>query len=343
MNPMNKLFGKKSSPNPNATLARSITWQGSKQTYFTTRFLIDHDLVDDCYRAYAYFRWADDVIDGEEKTTRSRDQRIAFINRQRTLIKQCYRGQPPNEQTPEEKIIIDLIKHDRQANPGLESFIRNFLALLEFDADRRGRFITQEELRWYSNCLAKAVTDGIHYFIGNAQAVPWKEQRYDAVFAAHVVHMLRDMVADIEAGYINIPQEYLEAQPLKPGNVNDPQFRAWVRNRVGLARRYLRSGKQYLDGLEVLRAKIAGGWYCARYTGILDTIERDGYVLRREYKRSPLAWFQIAGIGIAITLKHAMRWVMVKTQRFRDLWGEFSRTSDRSADINPAERGLKRS
>jgi phytoene/squalene synthetase len=340
---MDKPSGKKPTLKPNATLARSITWKGSKQTYFTTRLLVDHDLVEDCYRAYAYFRWADDVIDGEEKTTWSRDQRIEFINRQRTLIEQCYQDQSPNEQTPEEKILVDLIIQDRRANPGLKSFIRNFLALLEFDAGRRGRFITQEELTWYSNCLATAVTDGIHYFIGNDYSVPWKEQRYDAVFAAHVVHMLRDMVADIEAGYINIPREYIDAQHLKPGNVKNPQFRAWVQNRVELARSYLRSGKQYLDGLEILRAKIAGYWYCARYTGILDAIERDGYVLRREYKRSLLSWIQIAWIGIMVTLKHTMRWVMIKMQKLRDQRKEFIRPSDRGTDYKTAEKGLKRS
>ncbi len=46
-----------------AALARSITWASSKQTYYTARLMVDKDLVDDCYRAYAYFRWADDIID----------------------------------------------------------------------------------------------------------------------------------------------------------------------------------------------------------------------------------------------------------------------------------------
>jgi hypothetical protein len=46
-----------------ATLARSITWAGSKQTYYTARLMVDRDLMDDFYRAYAYFRWADDMID----------------------------------------------------------------------------------------------------------------------------------------------------------------------------------------------------------------------------------------------------------------------------------------
>ena len=61
-----------------ADLARSITWEGSRQTYFTGRLMIDRDLVDDFYRAYAYFRWADDVIDS---SSNSDEERITFIKR----------------------------------------------------------------------------------------------------------------------------------------------------------------------------------------------------------------------------------------------------------------------
>ena len=50
-----------------AALARSITQASSKQSYYTARLLVDRDLVDDCCRAYGYFRWADDVVD--ESTT----------------------------------------------------------------------------------------------------------------------------------------------------------------------------------------------------------------------------------------------------------------------------------
>jgi len=41
-------------------LAATITRTASKQTYYTIRFLVDAGLVEDAYRAYAYFRWVDD-------------------------------------------------------------------------------------------------------------------------------------------------------------------------------------------------------------------------------------------------------------------------------------------
>ena len=45
------------------SLAARITQNASKQTYYTIRLLVDRDLVPDAYRAYAYFRWVDDVLD----------------------------------------------------------------------------------------------------------------------------------------------------------------------------------------------------------------------------------------------------------------------------------------
>lgn len=46
-------------------LASAITKAASKQTYYTIRFLVDRERVDDAYQAYAYFRWVDDVLDGD--------------------------------------------------------------------------------------------------------------------------------------------------------------------------------------------------------------------------------------------------------------------------------------
>lgn len=297
-----------------ASMARAITWAGSKQTYFTVRLLVDDDLMDDCYRAYAYFRWADDVIDD---STRSSEEHRNFINRQKKLIEQLYRNEKPLDMLPEEEIVGDLISNDRGENQGLVSFIHNFLAILEFDACRRGRLISPEELTWYSNRLAKAVTDGIQYFIGNNHPYLITDNRYQAVYAAHVTHMLRDMVLDVEEGYINIPREYLDAQNITPDEVENPKFRAWVRERVELAHRYLYQGKQYLEELEILRCKIAGFWYCVRYEGVLHAIERDGYVLRRTYRPSPFTWFRIAWIGVIVTLRHLTRKVLVSSQHRR--------------------------
>jgi phytoene/squalene synthetase len=203
-------------------------------------------------------------------------------------------------------MVADLISHDRGENSGLQSFIRNMFALIEFDAYRRRRLISQEELTWYSDCLAKSVTDGIQYFVGNGHPYPASDDRYLATIAAHIAHLLRDTSLDTADGFINIPREYLETHGISAEDLGSPAYQAWVRNRVELARGYFCEGKRYLDNLDVLRCKIVGYWYCARFEGVLDTIERDGYILRAAYneRRQLSTWLRIAWLGLCITLRH---------------------------------------
>jgi len=205
--------------------------------------------------------------------------------------------------------LADLIGHDRGENSGLQSFIRNMFAIIEFDAYRKGWFVDRKELVWYSQCLSKSVTDGIQYFIGNDYPYPDSGDRYSAAIGAHIAHLLRDTIPDVAEGFINIPAEYLEAHEIGPGDVDSTPYRDWVRERVEEARQYVHEGKEYLDELDVLRCKIAGYWYCARFETILDTIERDGYRLRAEYeeRRKFSAWLKMAWLGVIITIRHITR------------------------------------
>jgi phytoene/squalene synthetase len=321
-----------------ATLARSITQASSKQSYITARLLVDRDLVDDCCRAYGYFRWVDDVVDASpagDWASQSRDQCISFVRRQGELIDRLYQGERPRDLAPEEAIVADLVGHDRGEDSGLRSFIHNFLAIIEFDANRRGRFVTQAELEWYSSCLGRAVTDAIQYFIGNGHPYPSADNRYLAATAAHITHMLRDMVEDVADGYINIPVEYMETHGIKPQDVDSPPFRTWVREQVLLARRYFREGKRYIDGLEVLRCKIAAYWYCARFEGLLDTIERERYILRSRYagRRTLSSWLRMGALAASVTLQHISR------RNRRDLRAT-SRSFELESRDHPAADGI---
>ncbi len=189
-------------------------------------------------------------------------------------------------------------------------------AIIEFDAYRKGRIIKSSELAWYSNCLSRSVTDGLQYFIGNNSSYPTGENRYLAAKAAHITHLLRDMIRDIADGFINIPKEYLDEHGIGPEDVDSPAFQAWVRNRVEQAREYFREGKRYLDSLEVLRCKIMGYWYCARFEGILDIIERDGYILRAVYKNQ-FIWLKMLWLGVILTFQHIFSQAYVSRGRNR--------------------------
>ena len=195
--------------NASARLARRITWAASKQSYITARLLADRDLADDCLRAYAYFRWADDIID---LTLQTLPDRIAFIDRQKKLIERLYAHDRPVDLSPEEDMLADLIAHDRGQTGGLRSFITHFMAVIEFDAYRRGRPATERELAGYTACLGTAVMDGLLYFIGNGHPYPRTPDRTLAVIGAHLTHMLRDTLEDLPAGFINIPADAIAAR-----------------------------------------------------------------------------------------------------------------------------------
>jgi phytoene/squalene synthetase len=283
-------------------LATSITKAASKQTYYTIRFLADRDRMADAYRAYAYFRWVDDTLDSDVDLG---TDRITFLERQKSLLESCYRGESPQGATLEENMLVQLVQRDHEKNSGLQTYLRNMMRVMEFDARRRGRLISQAELNDYTRWLASAVTEAMHYFIGHDGYSPRNETRYLAVTGAHVAHMLRDTFDDVQAGYYNIPREVLESGNIHPQDIQSKAHRAWVRSRVQLARDCFKAGRGYLARVENPRCRLAGFAYTARFEWLLDTIEQEGYILRPEYReRKSLGTGLRMGLSTLSTLIH---------------------------------------
>ncbi len=285
-------------------LAASITRAASRQTYHTIRFLVDRDRVFDAFKAYAYFRWVDDHLD-EDAATQS--ERLAFATRQKTLIDRCYRGELPSQITVEEHMLIDLIQGDRENNSGLQSYIRNLMAVMSFDAERRGRLISQHELGEYTRWLAVAVTEAMHYFIGHNSGCPRGEARYLAVTGAHIAHMLRDALDDARAGYFNVPLEFCQLHHLDPRDVESDSYQTWVRSRIQQARACFHAGRQYLAQVENWRCRFAGFAYTAHFERVVNAIEQDGYRLRSQYQECASLWAAIKMGWLALRLSFSRR------------------------------------
>jgi phytoene/squalene synthetase len=264
-------------------LAAAITRAASRQTYYTVRFLVDRARIPEAYQAYGYFRWVDDRLD---QGGLKKPERAAFVERQAALLDACYRDAPPRDPVPEERMLTELIQSDVEPDSGLRAYLRQMMAVMAFDAERRGRLISQGELADYSRSLAGAVTEALHHFIGHGSASPRGEARYLAATAAHITHMLRDTFEDVAAGYYNIPREYLDAHQIAPQAVASEPYRAWVKSRVQLARAYFKAGRGYLAQVENLRCRFAGYAYIARFEWVLDAIERDRYQLRPAYQEN---------------------------------------------------------
>jgi phytoene/squalene synthetase len=182
-------------------------------------------------------------------------------------------------------MLLDLIRSDHEPNSPLQAYIRNMMSVMLFDAERRGRLISGQELSEYTRHLAVAVTEALHYFIGHDDPSPQSDDRYCAVTAAHITHLLRDTYEDVAAGYFNIPQEFLESRGILPDQVQADAYREWVKSRVQLARANFRAGRDHLARVKSTRCRLAGYAYMARFEGVLDAIEQTDYRLLPQYAR----------------------------------------------------------
>jgi phytoene/squalene synthetase len=299
-----------------SNLARAITKEASKQTYYTIRLLVDRPRVDDAYRAYAYFRWVDDVLDAEARPgpvagDAERFERSSFLDRQKSLLDQCLRGVMPRDANRYEAMLVELVRRADHVDAGLETYLRHMMLVMDFDVRRRGRLVSQAELNVYTGWLAIAVTEAMHHFIGNGDAAPHDETRYLAVSGAHILHMLRDTYQDVRAGYFNIPREVLEAHSIGPADVHTDGYRAWVEGRVQLARAHLDAGRAYFARVQSARHRLAGLAYIARFEWLIETLEKEDFSLRPRYAE---------GTSLATGLRmsrHVLTW-MIGSQGLRD-------------------------
>ncbi|MFN2115613.1 MAG: squalene/phytoene synthase family protein [Anaerolineae bacterium] len=181
--------------------------------------------------------------------------------------------------------VNDHARSDHAANEhgGLRSYVRNMMGVMEFDVGRRGRLVSEADLRVYERLLATAVTEALHHFIGYGRPAPRDESRYQAARGAHIAHLLRDSHDDVATGYYNVPNELLSDYGIGPGDFVRKPYRDWVRTRVAEARECFAAGRDYLLSVESKRCRLAGHCYIARFEGVLDAVEADGYVLRPDY------------------------------------------------------------
>lgn len=261
-------------------LAAAITRQASRQSYTVIRFFVDRDRVQEAFRAYAYFRWVDDILDSAEG---SQSEKLVFADRQRGLLEDLYRGVIPLDLCPQEKMLQDLVRYDPNQESGLFTYLDRMMLVMEFDARRRGKLISQAELDAYTKNLSTAVTEALYYFIGHGEPTPATPERYLAVSAAHITHMLRDALDDNWQGYYNIPQEVLLSQRLTPFDHQKRTYQKWVCSRVKLARTYFKAGLTSLSRTKNLRCRLAGYAYTARFEWVLRAIERENFCLRLAY------------------------------------------------------------
>jgi phytoene/squalene synthetase len=286
------------------SLPSTITRTASTQTYLTIRFLVDRSRVKDAFRAYAYFRWLDDLLDAQDPPGRAADAasaRLRLVERQQWLLERCLQGEQPGLVSPEEAMLVELVRHAGSEHTGLDSYLRSMMRVMAFDVRRRGSLISGVELDEYTRWLAVAVSDAMHHFIGHGSVRAHDDSRYRAVSGAHILHMLRDTYEDLPAGYCNVPREVLEAASIGPEDTDSDAYRIWVAARVEQARGDLDAGRSYFTRLECRRHRLAGLAYIGRFDWLTETIAKDGFRLRRRYDdaRGLRAVLRMGGLTVA--------------------------------------------
>jgi hypothetical protein len=274
-------------------LAASITRAASTQTYYTIRLLVDRPRVEDAFRAYAYFRWLDDILDADTPPRSAsgsgdRLERTRFLDRQKSLMEAALRGDRPDDVNAHEMMLVHLARGTAPGD-GLETYLRHMMRVMDFDVRRRGEIVSAAELDDYTRSLAIAVTEALQHFIGNATESPRDGTRYLAVTGAHILHMLRDTFADVRAGYFNVPREVLDGHSFGPHEVHGDPYRAWVRDRVNVASVCLDAGRTYFARVRNARHRLAGLAYIGRFEWLIGTLERDDYRIRADYPKRTAA------------------------------------------------------
>ena len=99
------------------------------------------------------------------------------------------------------------------------------------------------------------MTEALHYFIGHDDPSPRIPTRYLAVTGAHITYMLRDTFEDVNAGYFNIPCEFLISHKLNPCDIKNDAYRSWVKSRVQIARLCFKTGRSYLAQIKNRRCR----------------------------------------------------------------------------------------
>ena len=182
-----------------SNLASAITKAASKQTYYTIRFLVTGhgSMTPTGIRLFP--------LGGRRPRRRcvlrsGPGRRRAFAREldswtvRNPCWTHCLRGEAPRDADPHEAMLVELVRHADPSDARLEAYLRHMMLVMDFDVRRRGRLVSQAELDEYTRWLATAVTEAMHYFIGNGAAAPDDEHPLAGCLGrAHPAHAPRHL------------------------------------------------------------------------------------------------------------------------------------------------------
>ncbi len=217
------------------------------------------------FLVYAYFRWADDIVDAPG---RDPDRVRAFAASQRSLREGLLRGEPGGESKAERCLALAL---DSSTDEGLRVAVSTMAEALEFDAGRAKEALTPLELQAQIRRVGDAYTQALLHATEVEGPVP--DEVFQLARAATATHHLRDLLLDQQLGYHNLPREHAQAHGLPTHGFTAEQLGGYFHARAELIRPLFARGLAALDPLP-LRARLLLRLFAWRYARVLDGLVR---------------------------------------------------------------------
>jgi phytoene synthase len=256
-----------------AERSREIIQKGSKSFAAAAR-LFTEDTRADVYKLYAWCRYCDDLIDGqemgfgrEEISPADAEERLVHLRRE---TERAVAGEPVNEPA-----FIGL----QQVTARYQIPARHPLDLIQgFEMDVRGhRYLELEDTLLYSYHVAGVVGVMMAYVMG-AREPSVLGRAADLGIAFQLTNISRDVMDDAANGRVYLPGRWLEQAGVPADAIAAPAHRQAVFDVVErlleVAERYYRSAAQGVPALG-----FRAGWAVSTASGVYRDIGR--LVLRR--------------------------------------------------------------
>lgn len=215
-----------------AEFARNIAKKESPKASVILDFLIDKPGRDYLNLCYSYLRWTDDIVDNPNFPV---EYKKNFIEHQKDLISLSYSKESFEPSGIEEACFFHFAEYAVSSNNLLLlEEVKNMVEAMSMDVKRlegSGVF-SSAELEHYINLMSKSVFNILYNFIA-FPGFEYREEFYLGSKFTTTALMIRDLMEDINAGFINIPEEDIDRYQLDVRNLQkDKNFPLCLAKRI---------------------------------------------------------------------------------------------------------------
>lgn len=230
---------------------------------------------------YAYLRVVDDTVDDSSRT---KADRIAYLDRQIRLIHDCYMGVAASK-SRESEFLSRLIQFDRAHGARFRASLDGMLAAIRLDGARDGNPITYSRLmsqyRLESESYLRAIAAASELDVTASVPPPGHE----AALGAKLAHVLRDLLEDVKNGRLNLSLEEIASHRLSVHDFrareSSAAVREWVANRARLGMLLLREGLASSAAAKSTRYSMMVAILATKYQVYLHRVKLRGFRLSK--------------------------------------------------------------